>query len=202
MGLGAPRLSSLRYLRALIAVLVSLCSERVVIALDPNYLLTQYRQSTWNRLNGMPQGSALTLTQSADGYIWIGTQRGLVRFDGSKFAVAAQDNLDLSEQPVNALKASRAGVLWAATAKGIYQIRGLNDVKLVPPAKQELRCGRGVSEFSEDENGGILAGSLNGRVCRWASGTWVEVGPKENRDAVKALLRARDGALWIGTVMY
>jgi ligand-binding sensor domain-containing protein len=58
-----------------------------LMALDPNKAISQYSLNLWNVKNGLPQNSILTLQQTRDGYIWIGTMDGLVRFDGVHFKV-------------------------------------------------------------------------------------------------------------------
>src|ERR1044071_5550257 len=45
----------------------------------------RYRFRTWNTEQGLPQNSVECITQTADGYLWLGTRAGLVRFDGVKF---------------------------------------------------------------------------------------------------------------------
>lgn len=49
--------------------------------------ITQYSQNTWQKRDGLPQNSITSITQSADGYLWIGTHNGLVKFDGREFKV-------------------------------------------------------------------------------------------------------------------
>src|SRR5579863_18484 len=70
-------------------------------ALDPNHKLTQYLHRTWQTQAGLSQASIYAVTQTRDGYIWVATQSGVVRFDGIEF------------QPVRALQASSLGEAWA-----------------------------------------------------------------------------------------
>src|SRR5687767_2717153 len=49
---------------------------------DPEYVITQ-----WTTMEGLPESSATSMAQTADGYLWFGTFNGLVRFDGVKFTV-------------------------------------------------------------------------------------------------------------------
>jgi hypothetical protein len=53
-------------------------------ALDPSRAVTQYRRQSWNTREGLPQSAVESLAQ---GYLWLGTQEGLARFDGIRFAV-------------------------------------------------------------------------------------------------------------------
>src|ERR1044072_9453475 len=61
--------------------------------LDPGpSTLPHYRVTRWTSENGLPQSSIMALVQSRDGYLWIGTLKGLVRFDGVKFKVFDHNN--------------------------------------------------------------------------------------------------------------
>jgi signal transduction histidine kinase/ligand-binding sensor domain-containing protein len=66
---------------ALAALLVGLPAS----ALDPNHALTQYVHRVWQNQQGIPFGSIQGLWQTRDGYLWLGTQSGLIRFDGVEF---------------------------------------------------------------------------------------------------------------------
>ena len=53
--------------------------------LNPNVLPTQYKLDVWNDENGLPQNSVHAILQTGDGYLWLGTEEGIARFDGIKF---------------------------------------------------------------------------------------------------------------------
>ena len=55
-------------------------------ALDPQRAMTQYVYERWGPERGFPRGPVYAIAQSSDGYLWIGTQGGLLRFDGVNFA--------------------------------------------------------------------------------------------------------------------
>jgi ligand-binding sensor domain-containing protein len=57
-------------------------------ALDPHFSLTQYTHRIWFTQQGFTQGTVQRIFQGPDGYLWLDTQRGLVRFDGVKFTPA------------------------------------------------------------------------------------------------------------------
>ncbi len=64
--------------------------------------ITQYSQNTWQKKNGLPQNSITSITQSEDGYLWIGTHNGLVKFDGIEFKIFSA--------PTNAEKNKNEGI--------------------------------------------------------------------------------------------
>src|SRR5215472_18587346 len=55
--------------------------------LDPGTAITQYIQSGWNSEAGLPQNSVHAVTQTRDGFVWMGTEEGLARFDGVQFKI-------------------------------------------------------------------------------------------------------------------
>ena len=56
-----------------------------VAALNPSKALTQYSISHWTQEQGLPQNTISAIAQTADGYLWLGTDEGLARFDGYEF---------------------------------------------------------------------------------------------------------------------
>jgi signal transduction histidine kinase/ligand-binding sensor domain-containing protein len=54
-------------------------------AIDPNRAMSQYIHDKWGSERGFPGGQVYAITQTSDGYLWIGGQNGLVRFDGLNF---------------------------------------------------------------------------------------------------------------------
>src|SRR5215469_13025728 len=71
-------------LLAAIALLCATIPGRL-FALDPHTSLLQYNCRTWTPANGLPVSGVSALAQTDDGYLWLATTRGLVRFDGSEF---------------------------------------------------------------------------------------------------------------------
>ncbi len=86
-------------------------------SLDPELALTQFVHEVWTAEDGLPQNSVSAVAQTRDGYVWIGTQDGLVRFDGVRFRIfAKQDGLGNNE--IRALLPRADGSLWIGTYGG------------------------------------------------------------------------------------
>jgi signal transduction histidine kinase/ligand-binding sensor domain-containing protein len=168
-----------------------------VYALDPGRGLTQYRQTVWNRLNGLPQSGAMSMTQSRDGYLWFGTQEGLARFDGVRFVLYDRTSApQLSEAWINLLTTTSDGAVWGATPRTVFRLE--RDVIQVLPGREKICPGEPTALWAE-ANHSLLVGTQPGGVCRYTAGRWEAVGPPENRGAVRAMQRTKDGALWLGT---
>src|ERR1035441_8859721 len=69
------------------ALLVILGGVHSAVALDPHKALTQYSISIWTQQQGLPQDTIGAITQTSDGYLWLGTDEGLARFHGYEFTI-------------------------------------------------------------------------------------------------------------------
>jgi len=77
-----------------IFLLFLISSPFFVPALEPNKAITQYIHEVWQTDDGLPQNSILAIAQTRDGYLWFGTEEGLVRFDGLIFTVFDKGNTE------------------------------------------------------------------------------------------------------------
>lgn len=85
-----------------------------------------YVHQRWQRADGLPQNTVNALAQTTDGYVWVGTNAGLARFDGTRFTVFDGTNTpELAVAHVLALYADRDGSLWIGTAgDGLVRLTG------------------------------------------------------------------------------
>src|SRR5689334_9301337 len=90
-----------------------------VEALDPSKSLSQYARTSWTEEHGLPQDTIRAIAQTTDGYLWLGTDEGLARFDGYEFTVFNKRDGDLPADSVAALAAAGDGVLWVGTSNGL-----------------------------------------------------------------------------------
>src|SRR5579872_5649949 len=79
----------------------------------------QYSSRTWQTDEGLPQNAVQAVTKTRDGYLWVGTLRGLARFDGVRFTVFDPQNTPaLKGATITALYPGRDGSLWIGTGGG------------------------------------------------------------------------------------
>jgi len=91
-----------------------------LFALDSNKQISQYAHTAWRLQDGIFSGSPYVITQTADGYLWIGTRNGLVRFDGVRFVPwTAPDGAVLPATTVISLLGASDGSLWIGTEHGL-----------------------------------------------------------------------------------
>jgi ligand-binding sensor domain-containing protein/signal transduction histidine kinase len=106
----------------LLGLVVLLIASATVYALDPHKALNEFGVQVWLTENGLPQNTVQAITQTKDGYLWIGTQEGLARFNSTGFVVFDKDNTpQFKSNDVRALLEDRNGVLWIATSYGLLK---------------------------------------------------------------------------------
>jgi signal transduction histidine kinase/ligand-binding sensor domain-containing protein len=90
------------------------------MALDPKARITQYQHTVWRVPEGAFESAPNAITQTADGYIWIGTDSGLIKFDGVRFQPwALTQDEHLSSNAIVSLLGVSDGTLWIGTATGL-----------------------------------------------------------------------------------
>lgn len=112
-----------RLARGIVCVALSLLCGRQAFGLDPRKALTQYSRTLWTQEHGLPQDTIRAITQTTDGYLWLGTDEGLARFDGYEFTVFDKDHYNLPTNSITALAAGPDGSLWIGTSNGLTRYR-------------------------------------------------------------------------------
>src|SRR5262245_58603951 len=150
---------------ALAAMLLILCSR--LFALNPALDVSQYAHTSWKIRDGFPKGQVISIAQTPDGYLWLGTEFGLVRFDGVRNVPWQPPSDPLPSSNVYSLLAARDGTLWIGTAKGLASWK---DGKLTQ--YPEL-AGHFVFKVLEDHEGTVWASGLTvtkGKLCAIRNG--------------------------------
>src|ERR1700757_3714025 len=125
------------------------------IALDPHQSLRHYGYQSWQTDSGLPQNTVHDVVQTSDGYIWLATEDGLVRFDSVKFTVFKhRDTPQIGSNLIYSLLEDRSGILWIGTSSGVTRYRNRRfDVVGLPGGSQSAI----VWSLHEDRNGAIWA---------------------------------------------
>ena len=78
-----------------------------------------YNVRNWHMEEGLPDGEITAISQTPDGYLWIGTPKGLARFDGTRFRIYQPRNTpEFKDASIANLLTDHAGRLWIGTADG------------------------------------------------------------------------------------
>ena len=89
-------------------------------ALNPERMISQYGHTAWRLRDGELPAPPYPVAQTRDGYLWIGTQSGLLRFDGVRFVPLDQlTTTTLPSKFITALQSARDGSLWIGTTQGL-----------------------------------------------------------------------------------
>ena len=95
------------------------------LALDPQRPLDHFGHQAWGTDSGLPQNTVHSILQTRDGYLWLGTDGGLVRFDGIDFVTFdAEKTPQFKSDTVYDLLQDESGILWISTAAGLLSYRG------------------------------------------------------------------------------
>src|ERR1044071_3508542 len=150
----------------------------------------------WETDDGLPQNSVISMIQTRDGYLWLGTLNGLVRFDGVRFTVFDESNTRglTSSQIVSLFEDSRSN-LWVGTESGGAFL--IKDGRVT-----SLDIGRGTREgrlraSCEDSSGGVWLYPADGQLCRHRDGR-VDVWTFGGVSLYRGLIQAESGAIRVG----
>lgn len=186
----------IRILRsALIAVILTLPATGE--SLNPGYTISQYGHSSWTLREAELAAYPRALAQTRDGYLWLGTNSGLLRFDGVRFVSSPVFNTSLPSPLVTVLMAASDGSLWIGTADGLARLAN-GAIAIVDSMR-----GRHISALLQARDGTVWAGTATrdaaGLLCSVAVPTTRCQGTEGTFGRyVSALLESEDGDLWIG----
>ena len=202
----------MRRLRLLLLLLLAVRAS----ALDPARPLDLYALDVWRE--GLPQYMVRTIVQTRDGYLWLGTMEGLVRFNGIDFEVFDTRNTPaMTDQRIHTLFEDNAGTLWIGTfgggvvreRDGKFERIGSGDAIAIRQAHDGSVWVGGTNAITRYRGTHAthyaLAGDVNALAEGWAGtskglfrfdGTRFHAINSEN---IISLAIARDGALWAGT---
>jgi len=217
-----------RLLIEMVAALVVMCFAHVVYAVDPNRAISQYMREGWGLERGFAGGTVTSIAQGPDGYLWIGTEKGLVRFDGLGFRMFQQQAP--TAQPIGAVQelvADSQSNLWILLTN--TRVLQYHDEKFEPGSSQ---AEVGITSIGRSRDGSALLSSLalgplayhagkfdvltvshvsegsaagatvaNDELSSklsWATGVATHRFAKPNTSVV-AIAETSDGVVWLGT---
>jgi ligand-binding sensor domain-containing protein/signal transduction histidine kinase len=153
---------------------------------------------TWSTAAGLPQNTISSLAQSRDGYLWIGTSDGLVRFDGVRFTVYGLDQ-GLDSVEVRVVHQDRQGTLWVITEDGHLSHAQQDRFERLPGGDAD--SGADVATcLAEDAEGRLWVGTRAGvRVLQGGRPVKVPGLAQFDRTNIRALLYDGHDTLWIAT---
>jgi len=153
----------------------------------------------WQIEHGLPSNTITAILQTRDGYLWLATDNGLVRFDGVRFTVFNKTNTPaLGSNSIGALLEDREGTLWIGTSAGLVRFK--NGTWTVYTTRDGL-SDNSVTSLSQDHEGSLWIGTESGGVNRFANGKFSVYTRQQGlaSNHVRATYVDRQGVLWVGT---
>jgi ligand-binding sensor domain-containing protein/two-component sensor histidine kinase len=162
--------------------------------------ITPYGVRAWQTDDGLPQNSVYAITQSREGYLWVGTHEGLARFDGVRFAAPGENAPpELSHGWITALCAGRDGSLWIG-CEG-YGLGRLKEGKFTRFCEADGLLSNQIRCLLEGLDGALWIGSEGG-LTRYREGKFSDFTEKNGlaANSVRGLCEDRQGNLRIATL--
>jgi ligand-binding sensor domain-containing protein/signal transduction histidine kinase len=171
------------------------------LALDPQKKITQYIHEVWGIQQGLPQNSVYTIIQSKDGYLWVGTEEGLARFDGIRFKIYDKRNVEqLTNNSIYQLYEDRAGNIWIGTNGGGLTCLNEKSGEHILLSKEQGLSDDSVLTIYEDHEGGLWIGTDNGlNYLKEGEFTIYSIKDGLSHNRILCICEDRDRNLWIGT---
>jgi ligand-binding sensor domain-containing protein/signal transduction histidine kinase len=212
-----PETPTMFRLRAAVAICGALLvlSATAASALDRHAAVTQYGYQSWQTDTGLPQNTVHAVVQDPDGFLWIATEGGLVRFDGVQFAVMNRANTRALHPPgadngatgtpglpsdlIDDLMVDRSGAVWISTSGGLARLRSGKVEAFGPargiPATQVWRTFQGKGWGASQDVWVLSAAGL----FRIENDRGVAVTSAQDLTENSTMAQGPDGTLWLGT---
>ena len=169
------------------------------VGLDPQKAISQYSHAEWQIEDGLPQSTVRAIVQTRDGYIWLATEEGLLRFDGVRFTLFDKSNTsEITNHDIFALFEDRQGALWIGTQSRLLRFK---DGKFIAYSTSNSGLANDrVRAIAEDSVGSLWIGT-DGGLNRLINGQFTTYTTKQglSDDGVLTIHKDRTGNLWIGT---
>lgn len=185
-------------MRCLVIALPWFWMSVTVFALDPVRPLSTHAHRIWRSEDGLLQDTASALMESKDGFLWIGTDAGLVRFDGATFEHYSRVNLPgFTHNEISCLAEGAGGAIWMGTSEpGLYrfqhgEIRAFGAAEGLPESP--------IHRLLRDRAGTLWAAPSEGSLLRFDGTRFQAVPSSTTHLRIRTLTEDAEGTLWVGT---
>jgi signal transduction histidine kinase/ligand-binding sensor domain-containing protein len=189
-------------LRLLLIVFLLIGFVDRAFGLDPGLSLSQFIHTSWNGTSGSDIPGVWALAQTTDGYLWLGTRQGLIRFDGVRFVRWTPPvGEELPGSAIASLAPSANGGLWIGMEGAILR---LHDGHLERYTARNGIPQEPIVTMVEDRAGRLWAGCAASKregLIRIENGSVTTFGRSHGlpTSEVLSLFLDRDDTLWVGT---
>jgi len=180
--------------------LVVVCFCLNTSALNPHRAISEYIHDRWEPQSEFPNGTIYAITQTPDGYLWLGTEKGLVRFDGFKFQLFDQTKSpELEAGAVIDLLTDAEGNVWIRSlSRNLFRYshgQFYNDTPKIDPSRW------GITAMCRGSNGQPLFNVRTDGIYTFAAGNFSRVTSMADRPSflVISMAQTEDGKIWLGS---
>ena len=163
----------------------------------PQKFLTRFSVRSWSIADGLPQGTVRSIIQTRDGFIWFGTEEGLVRYDGARFTVFDRENTPaIPHNNVTSLIELDDGSLLIGTFEGMTQLK---DGQF--SAGAQILAKTRIQTLFKDRRGGAWIGTADNGIYSIVDGKFRHYTVTEglSSNSVSSFAEDFEGTIWIGT---
>ncbi len=180
----------------LVAFSIVLLTSGGALALEPSTPLFSYGRQSWVMENGLPQNTVQVLLQTRDGFVWLGTEVGLVRFDGNSFEVFDKTSSPaLPGNDIHALLQTGDGALWIGTSEGLARWK---DGIVRPFGSAEGLPGNDIREVAQTSTGVVWAWTDAG-LAHLANDHFQAASKGLPAGSITSIAPDDRGGMWVGT---
>jgi ligand-binding sensor domain-containing protein/signal transduction histidine kinase len=187
-------------LKLLLAVLTMVCSAASANALSSNKTISEFIRDRWDAGAGFPGGRVNAFAQTPDGYLWIATEKGLVRFDGLNFVlIEHSESTTTPFGPVLGLALDANGSLWIRLQGPTLLVRDRSGAfRSVTSDSSQVESD--ITAMCTGKNGELLITGLTKGILRDRNGKFVTSATRDELPThVISMIELADGVDWLGT---
>ena len=170
-----------------------------LFALDPAKSVFQFGCQSWTRQDGLAANGVTAIAQTPDGFLWVGTQMGFVRFDGVEFkSFNVPNNPRFRNQMISALSPSKNGGLWFGLRNSAFGFFDERASFSAFPTESWVDPAMNVISLREAGDGSVWVGTGRG-TARWSPGNTNETRFYEQLSGVTTIYEDSHRRMWLGT---
>lgn len=187
--------------RCCLLLICSLLCASSAFALDPNKSFSQYVIDTWQMEQGLPDNFVNDIIQDRNGYIWMGTRGGIVRFDGVRFTVFDKNNYaEIRVNDIYKAVQDQSGTLWFGTLdSGLIKF---NNGRLQLFTTADGLASNKINALYVDTSGNLWIGTDGAGLNCYRDGKFITYNTSNGltSNTVSSIIQGYDGTIWVATM--
>lgn len=170
-----------------------------LLGLDPGKKSAHYLVDQWLESDGIPTNTVLSISQTPDGYLWLATKKGLLRFDGMHFSNIPFNEKEKTDYPTT-LFVDRNGILWIGSEKGLTSYNHKTG-RFKTFTSHDGLTNEPVRRIKDDLNGNLWISFRSSFINRFSNGAFNVLEPSEGLtgNVINAILVDDNGNLLLGS---